>query len=524
MSFQALSTGRTISGGSTTDIPGLKLGANFSTVIGSVAAPTNQGQYNCIIGTDANRQGGNTTAAVMIGYQAGYSLASAGHVIIGNAAGYTLVDGGCNSVMVGSLVAFGAAVADACVYAGYNCARNLQGRLCVAVGPHNNASVEAVEAVGTTSIGAFTTATGARGLAAGYSNAHAATGGATVGDGCVNTGAGSVVVGSGVVNTGADSLVLMSAGARCAGYSNSAAETLNVQNCLVGSRDAGTGRYETELRGDDVTLVAANGVVRVVGLLDCTGGGSVSNGLRADQMSASAVRIGLDTDPQWTIALSNVRVPAGATSQHGDIVLASQHGTTVVFTDDFVPGLMNFTAQHRCLPAPGAPDMRGWIGHIVVATGRYCGLDDADTVQICEAVPVVALSTSARDPRVFGVVADVEPGAPSSSGGSARGGASRRDFQLGSLRFSVAAGGGAARVMINSLGEGAVWVCDANGPLRNGDLVVTSDHPGLGMRQGDDVVRSCTVAKVTADEDFAGAAPHPVTGLRRAFVGCTYKC
>jgi hypothetical protein len=671
MSFQALTTGRTLAGGSTGDVPGLHLGANYSTVIGAVAAPTNQGRYNCVIGTDANRQGGNTDAAVVIGFQAGYHLASSGHVLIGNTAAYSLVSGGCNSIMLGSLVGYGTTLADACVYAGFGCARGMQGDLNVCVGAYNNDFLTLGGAAsstpgsgggtGVTSLGAFSAATGARGLTAGFSNLHAtALGGATLGDGCVNTGDGSFVLGSGVLNTGAGSLVLMSGGARCAGYSNNADEALNVQNCLLGRRaalgryavelrgddvtlvatsngtvrvpgplacsggasfsndlradriavstvavsaDAGVacsntgdgsfvlgsgvvntganslvlmsggarcagysnhadealnvqncllggraapvgtapGRYGVELRGDDISLVAAgDGVVRVHGLLDCTTGESVSNGLRADRLSTTVICVGLETDPQWTIALSNVRTPDGATGKYGDLVLSSKHGTVIDFTDDFVPGLMNFTAQHRCLPAAGGPqDLDAWVGHIVVAAGSYCGLDDTPAITICEAVPVVELSSVARDPRVFGVVAGMEEGGDGDGDGDGGGDGDgdgdgggdggRRAFHLGSLRFTVATagggggGGGRRRVMVNSGGEGGVWVCDANGPLRNGDLITSSPHPGLGMRQDDDVVRSCTVAKITADEGFAGRE-RGSNAFRRAFVGCTYKC
>lgn len=48
---------------------------------------------------------------------------------------------------------------------------------------------------------------------------------------------------------------------------------------------------------------------------------------------------------------------------------------------------------------------------------------------------------------------------------------------------------------INSLGEGCINVCGENGNIAKGDLIVTSNMPGKGMRQSDDIVRSYTVAR-----------------------------
>jgi len=51
-------------------------------------------------------------------------------------------------------------------------------------------------------------------------------------------------------------------------------------------------------------------------------------------------------------------------------------------------------------------------------------------------------------------------------------------------------------------GEGCVWVINTNGPLESGDLITTSNVSGYGMKQFDDILRSCTVSKITQDCDF----------------------
>jgi hypothetical protein len=59
--------------------------------------------------------------------------------------------------------------------------------------------------------------------------------------------------------------------------------------------------------------------------------------------------------------------------------------------------------------------------------------------------------------------------------------------------------------------------CNQNGDIHNGDLIVTSDVPGIGMRQSDNAVRSYTIAKATCDAVFTGVAD------AKKFIGCTYK-
>jgi hypothetical protein len=53
------------------------------------------------------------------------------------------------------------------------------------------------------------------------------------------------------------------------------------------------------------------------------------------------------------------------------------------------------------------------------------------------------------------------------------------------------------------LGEGALWICDENGPIESGDLLCSASVPGYAMRQDDDIVRSYTVAKATMSCNFS---------------------
>ena len=168
--------------------------------------------------------------------------------------------------------------------------------------------------------------------------------------------------------------------------------------------------------------------------------------------------------------------------------------------------MLDFTAQHRCAWAgdPGALDApSGLVGRVVVATGAYRDLQGRGGVaSVDEAVPVVALSRRARDPRVLGVVSAVEPP-----------GQDYREFRVGHVAFGLPRTD--RRVVVNAGGEGAVLVSAENGRVRNGDLLVSSSRPGVAMRQGDDVVRACTLAKATCDAPPARGPPR--------LIGCTYK-
>ena len=88
------------------------------------------------------------------------------------------------------------------------------------------------------------------------------------------------------------------------------------------------------------------------------------------------------------------------------------------------------------------------------------------------------------------------------------------------------------RYEINSLGEGGIWVSDIAGDLENGDYICSSNIPGYGMKQDDDILRNYTVAKITQDCMFdlestdydCKEVEHDGIVYKVAFVGCTYHC
>lgn len=57
-------------------------------------------------------------------------------------------------------------------------------------------------------------------------------------------------------------------------------------------------------------------------------------------------------------------------------------------------------------------------------------------------------------------------------------------------------------IRVNSVGEGALWVCNSNGNLENGDLLCSSDVWGYSEKQDLDCFMNYTCAKVTTTVDF----------------------
>lgn len=159
-----------------------------------------------------------------------------------------------------------------------------------------------------------------------------------------------------------------------------------------------------------------------------------------------------------------------------------------------------FTGQHDGFVAKDADTVPG---DIVIDTGEILAVRGID-----DAVGINVLADLVADSRVFGVVSRRVP--------------FEHDALLAALdpldralRRNLAAG--YDRITINSVGEGLINVCGRGGDIAAGGLVVSSDLPGKGQRQGDDIVRSSTVAK--AREAVRFTSPDQIKRI-----ACTYHC
>jgi hypothetical protein len=151
---------------------------------------------------------------------------------------------------------------------------------------------------------------------------------------------------------------------------------------------------------------------------------------------------------------------------------------------------IDFTGQHRSLLNRNIDNSS--IGLIVSSTGKYVNLDNTLNTNINESLPVCIITSNDNDKKVFGVLSDKEDSV------------SMRSYSSGNWRsVYTKQNTNEQRMFINSVGEGAIWVCNKNGTLENGDYITSSTVPGYGMKQTDDLLHNYTVAKITCDCDFS---------------------
>jgi hypothetical protein len=74
----------------------------------------------------------------------------------------------------------------------------------------------------------------------------------------------------------------------------------------------------------------------------------------------------------------------------------------------------------------------------------------------------------------------------------------------------------------NALGDGLILVTDQGGDIRIGDYITTSDLPGYGMKQNDDLIHNYTVAKATDTVDWSKVPVDTRWGFKWKLVSCTY--
>tara|TARA_B100000900_G_scaffold20764_1_gene16182 strand:- start:4555 stop:6066 length:1512 start_codon:yes stop_codon:yes gene_type:complete len=181
----------------------------------------------------------------------------------------------------------------------------------------------------------------------------------------------------------------------------------------------------------------------------------------------------------------------------------------------------NFTGSHYCYRENDTIDYTNYIGLIVVSNGNYkikrngATHTGKDAIKIDQATPQIKLSTTDNQKSVIGIVSLIENNT----------------------------------VLINSTGEGGIWVCNKNGVLINGDYISSSSVIGYGMKQtlNENLLANHTVAKITCDVDFNSTNDFETRFLQAdatqiteeeyntklaeeeevyiaCFVGCTYHC
>jgi len=212
-----------------------------------------------------------------------------------------------------------------------------------------------------------------------------------------------------------------------------------------------------------------------------------------------------------------------------NIYLYTSSGTTVYRT--IIAASTYFTGQHANQPLDTdlKTNIQNYVGLIVSSADQgYYSINPitneiitgSDAITITEALPYIELTSSDKDPAVWGVLTNVKNDNINTDGTTSFDNDHEWGDRLGTM------------VRVNGLGEGAVWVTNINGPIRNGDLICSSIIPGYGRKQDDDLFHNYTVAKTTMSCNFDLSTTKykcktiNLNGVDyiAAFIGCTYHC
>ena len=192
-----------------------------------------------------------------------------------------------------------------------------------------------------------------------------------------------------------------------------------------------------------------------------------------------------------------------------------------------------FTGQHACyVSSVSYENISSHVGLIVSSEDKgYVSVDmngnvttGKDAIWSTESLPYVNLTSSDMDKGVFGVISDVE-NLPIAI-----------DPQFNNNAYKIHNGYKNSlfgRILINGIGDGAVWTTNINGNVNPGDYLCSSVIPGHARVQDDSSsMFNYTVAKATISCDFNLESSQyrcePIewngSTFIRAFVGVTYHC
>jgi len=168
----------------------------------------------------------------------------------------------------------------------------------------------------------------------------------------------------------------------------------------------------------------------------------------------------------------------------------------------FVP----FTGAHIAPIDDSEVKAMGITGLLVSADGTC--LEGTEN-SVSEAFSGVTLSSSEKDKTVYGAIATEvwKPGAGESP----------------MAYWNKKTNG----VTVNSVGNGRVWVTNIAGEVQNGDYICSSNIPGYGQLQDDDLMHNYTAAKSTETIDWdsvTDTVTHNGIKYKKYLVACTYHC
>jgi hypothetical protein len=174
--------------------------------------------------------------------------------------------------------------------------------------------------------------------------------------------------------------------------------------------------------------------------------------------------------------------------EDGDLCIKSEETIRVKITNDPVIS-SNLKYDRFFMVQPINVDQS--IGLFVSSTNNFYNYDYTQSPMLdykIPTLPTITLSQKKNDPSVIGVIVSYEK--------------YNREITVGSVKSVYDQEDEVNRVLVNTSGLGTVWVCDINGSFSNGDLITTSDIPGYGMKQSDNIYKNYTKGKITHDCNF----------------------
>ena len=201
-------------------------------------------------------------------------------------------------------------------------------------------------------------------------------------------------------------------------------------------------------------------------------------------------------------------------SNNGEFRIHGRGGTNLGVKCD--GGFSSFTGDHDIFRPFSEQD----VGKIVYATGEYLTEIKDEKVNgvvknylsVMDSCPDVRLCNKAKDKRVCGVFSLIHTKTHKKMisreeyeklTNEEKYGYSEIEDEEGVVQFCTdECCDDFSKGSYNAVGEGGIWVCNANGEIENGDYITSSDVPGYGQKQDDDLLHNYSVAKATTDADF----------------------
>jgi hypothetical protein len=192
-----------------------------------------------------------------------------------------------------------------------------------------------------------------------------------------------------------------------------------------------------------------------------------------------------------------------------------------------------FTGQHACFVSSVTHEnVSSYVGLITASEDKgYTSVSlngdvvtGSNAIYSTESIPNVALTSTDMQKGVFGIISD-QQNLPAAVNFSTM--YSAYNIQSG---FKNALYG---RLLINAVGDGALWVTNVNGNASIGDYLCSSVVPGHARVQDDPTgMYNYTVAKATMNCDFdlnssnyrCETIDYNGSTFTRAFIGVTYHC